>query len=37
LLRDVMGRARWYSGVGVPLFVAGMMVSAFALRGASLG
>ena len=36
-LRDVMGRARWYSGVGVPLFVAGMMVSAFALRGASLG
>ena len=37
LLRDVMGRARWYSGLGVPLFVAGMMVSAFALRGASLG
>ena len=37
LLRDVMGRARWYSGVGVPLFVAGMMVSAFALRSASLG
>ena len=37
LLRDIMGRARWYSGVGVPLFVAGMMVSAFALRGASLG
>ena len=25
-------RAVWYSGFGVPLFVAGMMVSAFALR-----
>ncbi|GAC1620621.1 MAG: chlorophyll synthase ChlG [Nevskia sp.] len=25
-------RALWYSGFGVPLFVAGMMVSAFALR-----
>ena len=28
-------RAVWYSGFGVPLFVAGMMVSAFALRGAA--
>ncbi len=27
-------RAVWYSGFGVPLFVIGMMVSAFALRGA---
>jgi chlorophyll/bacteriochlorophyll a synthase len=27
-------RAIWYSGFGVPLFVIGMMVSAFALRGA---
>ncbi len=26
-------RALWYSAFGVPLFVAGMMVSAFALRG----
>lgn len=26
-------RALWYSGFGVPLFVGGMMVSAFALRG----
>jgi chlorophyll/bacteriochlorophyll a synthase len=34
LLRSVSERARWYSGVGVPLFVAGMMVSAFALRAA---
>jgi chlorophyll synthase len=26
-------RALWLSGLGVPLFVAGMMVSAFAVRG----
>jgi chlorophyll synthase len=32
-LADVRARALWYSGFGVPLFVAGMMVSAFALRG----
>ncbi len=32
-LADVRGRALWYSGFGVPLFVAGMMVAAFALRG----
>jgi chlorophyll synthase len=32
-LADVRQRALWYSGFGVPLFVAGMMVSAFALRG----
>ncbi len=31
-LADVRGRALWYSGFGVPLFVAGMMVAAFALR-----
>ncbi|MGE0100264.1 MAG: chlorophyll synthase ChlG [Hydrogenophaga sp.] len=30
-------RALWYSGFGVPLFVAGMMVSAFALRGLAGG
>ena len=34
-LADVRGRALWYSGFGVPLFVAGMMVSAFALRGSA--
>jgi chlorophyll synthase len=33
-LRDPTGRAVWYSGFGVPLFVIGMMVSAFALRAA---
>ncbi|CAN5918438.1 chlorophyll synthase ChlG [soil metagenome] len=32
-LGSVTERAIWYSGFGVPLFVAGMMVSAFALRG----
>ena len=30
-------RALWYSGFGVPLFVAGMLVSAFALRALSGG
>ena len=34
-LASVTQRALWYSGFGVPLFVAGMMVSAFALRGLS--
>jgi chlorophyll synthase len=32
-LRDPRGQALWYSGFGVPLFVLGMLVSAFALRG----
>ena len=31
LVRPV-ARALWYSGFGVPLFVAGMMVAAFAVR-----
>ena len=31
-VRDPVARALWYSAVGVPLFVAGMMVSAFAVR-----
>ncbi|MBU1360290.1 MAG: chlorophyll synthase ChlG [Gammaproteobacteria bacterium] len=33
-LASVSERAVWYSGFGVPVFVAGMMVSAFALRNA---
>ncbi len=33
LLRDPKGRAPWYNGTGVLLYVAGMMVTAFALRG----
>ena len=28
-----VARALWYSGLGVPLYVSGMLVSAFALRG----
>jgi chlorophyll synthase len=32
-LADPVKQALWYSGFGVPLFVSGMMVSAFALRG----
>ena len=35
-LENVRGRALWYSGFGVPVFVAGMMVSAFALRTAGV-
>jgi chlorophyll synthase len=31
-LADPRGRATWYSGFGVPLYVLGMMISAFALR-----
>ncbi|MBC8056001.1 MAG: chlorophyll synthase ChlG [Rhizobiales bacterium] len=34
-LQQPTQRAVWYSGFGVPLFVIGMMVSAFALRGAT--
>jgi chlorophyll synthase len=32
LLRDPKGRAPWYNGVGVTLYVSGMMVTAFAVR-----
>jgi chlorophyll synthase len=32
LLRDPKGRAPWYNGAGVTLYVAGMMVSALAVR-----
>jgi chlorophyll synthase len=34
-VQDPRARAIWYSGLGVTLFVAGMMVSAFALRAAA--
>ena len=33
-LAEPSARARWYSGFGVPLYVSGMLVSAFALQGA---
>jgi chlorophyll synthase len=32
LLRDPKGKAPWYNGTGVTLYVSGMMVTAFALR-----
>ena len=36
-LADPKAKALWYSGFGVPLFVLGMMVSAFAVRGLAGG
>ncbi len=32
LLRDPKGKAPWYNGTGVTLYVSGMMIAAFALR-----
>jgi chlorophyll synthase len=36
-LRDPTARALWYSGFGVPLYVLGMLVAAFALRAGAGG
>jgi len=36
-LQQPTERARWYSGFGVPLYVIGMLISAFALRGLGAG
>ena len=33
LLQDPRERAPWYNGTGVSLYVIGMLVSAFAVRG----
>ena len=33
LFRDPKGKAPWYNGTGVVLYVSGMMIAAFALRG----
>ena len=33
LLRDPKGKAPWYNGTGIVLYVTGMMITAFALRG----
>ncbi|SEM60027.1 chlorophyll synthase [Loktanella fryxellensis] len=33
LLRDPLGRARWYQGMGILFYIGGMMIAAFALRG----
>jgi chlorophyll synthase len=35
LLRDPKGKAPWYNGTGITLYVSGMMIAAFALRGLS--
>ena len=35
LLRDPRGKAPWYNGTGVVLYISGMMIAAFAVR--SLG
>ena len=35
MLRDPKARAPWYNGTGVLLYVSGMMISAFAIRGLS--
>ncbi len=32
-LREPVTRATWYSGLGVTVYVSGMMVAAFAVRG----
>ena len=33
MLADPKGKAPWYNGTGVLLYVSGMMIAAFALRG----
>ena len=33
MFRDPKGKAPWYNGTGVVLYVTGMMISAFAIRG----
>ncbi len=33
LFKDPKGKAPWYNGTGVTLYVSGMMIAAFALRG----
>ncbi len=33
LVKEPVAKALWYSGFGVPLYVGGMMVAAFAVRG----
>ncbi|MDG1472089.1 MAG: chlorophyll synthase ChlG [Ascidiaceihabitans sp.] len=35
LLRDPKGKAPWYNGTGITLYVSGMMIAAVALRGLS--
>jgi len=37
LLTDPKGRAPWYNGTGVTLYVGGMMIAAFAIRALEVG
>jgi chlorophyll synthase len=37
LLKDPRGRAAWYNGTGITLYVSGMMISAFGLRALEAG
>jgi chlorophyll synthase len=36
-VKQPIERALWYSGFGVPLYVSGMLIAAFALRGMGVG
>ncbi|MFW6299552.1 MAG: hypothetical protein ACOC20_01355, partial [Oceanicaulis sp.] len=36
MLRDPKAKAPWYNGTGVTMYVSGMMIAAFALRGLGL-
>jgi chlorophyll synthase len=33
LLRDPLANTPWYQGTGITLYVSGMMIAAFAIRG----
>jgi len=33
LLRDPLTNTPWYQGTGITLYVSGMMIAAFAIRG----
>jgi len=35
MFKDPRAKAPWYNGTGVLLYVSGMMIAAFALRGVS--
>jgi len=37
LLKDPRGKAAWYNGTGITLYVSGMMISAFGLRALETG
>jgi chlorophyll synthase len=33
MMRDPAAKAPWFNGTGVAMYVSGMMIAAFALRG----